>query len=538
MNLENNIVSKSIKYCKARNINVEVLKKYINTKTGICYLLIRFWHSPSMSTLRVLPRSDIYNNSNILIDLGADVSDLKSLVKRISQQESQLDISYTHTDIGWSYLEESKVFQGSTSYPIESEYSGEIDITPKGSYAGWLKTVKEYAMPQVALQLAVVLGLSAVAVGFLKDELDGSLFVHLYGASSKGKTTFAMLAVSTAGNPNPTDKNTLMSDWSDTANYRISMLANNNGYPVVYDELSKCNQKDISDFCYNVANGRDKGRLNSNAERKDVPTWSTTVISTGENSLLAQCNNNGGLLVRVLELSIDTITESANNAEQLKQGIIKNYGFANTKFAKCLLNNEEVVKNKFYKWRNKIENDIPVKNSLISRLSKRLAVIMLTAEIAKKIFKLDFDIPKIEKILIDSVIKQNERHPFDIGESLIQYLLQDMVSHSEHYQKCLQFGFQDEQCRNLTAVIKQTNSKRLNDNEVSNFEIVYIPLKFEELLNKGGFTDTNLCLSELKKRNYLVTEKSHNKVKRTIDGKQIRAYAVRLPTTLFNPDFE
>ena len=94
-----------------------------------------------MSTLRVLPRSDIYNNSNILIDLGADVSDLKSLVKRISQQESQLDISYTHTDIGWNYLEERKVFQGSTSYPIESEYSGEIDITPKGSYAGWLKTV-------------------------------------------------------------------------------------------------------------------------------------------------------------------------------------------------------------------------------------------------------------------------------------------------------------------------------------------------------------------------------------------------------------
>ena len=163
---------------------------------------------------------------------------------------------------------------------------------------------------------------------------------------------------------------------------------------------------------------------------------------------------------------------------------------------------------------------------------------MLTAEIAKKIFKLDFDIPKIENIIIDSVIKQNERHPFDIGESLIQYLLQDMVSHSERYKKCLQFGFQDEQYRNLTAVIKQTNSKRLNENEVSNFEIIYIPLKFEELLNKGGFTDTNLCLSELKKRNFLVTEKSHNKVKRTIDGKQIRAYAIRLPTTLFNPDFE
>lgn len=80
-----NLNNKSFNNKNHQNLYVEVLKKLINSKTGICYLLIRFWHSPSMSTLRVLPRSDIYNNSNILIDLGADVSDLKSLVKRISQ---------------------------------------------------------------------------------------------------------------------------------------------------------------------------------------------------------------------------------------------------------------------------------------------------------------------------------------------------------------------------------------------------------------------------------------------------------------------
>ena len=39
MNLENNIVSKSIKYCKARNINVEVLKKYIKYS-----LMLKYWY--------------------------------------------------------------------------------------------------------------------------------------------------------------------------------------------------------------------------------------------------------------------------------------------------------------------------------------------------------------------------------------------------------------------------------------------------------------------------------------------------------------
>lgn len=157
---------------------------------------------------------------------------------------------------------------------------------------------------------------------------------------------------------------------------------------------------------------------------------------------------------------------------------------------------------------------------------------MLTAEISKIVLKLDFNISKIERVLIDSIIKQNERCPFDIGEKLIQYLLEDMVSHPEHYQKYIKNGQTENICHNRKAIIKNINNVKVNDNESSNKEIQFIPSKFKELLKNGGFSDVTLCLNELKRRGYLVTDKDHKSVKRVIDGNQVRVYAIRFPDSL------
>lgn len=530
-------ISKTKESSNHFNGEVNLLKKCVDIDTGICSLLLQIWLSSEKHTEKLLMRSDVYKATDLLYNCGAVIGDTKIFTAYISNAEKQLDISYTHNGIGWSEYEGNRLFKYSNAFPLNSEYVGTLDIKQEGSFEGWKDTVEKYAMSQTALQLGIVLGLSAVTTGFLKDELDGTLLVHLYGASSKGKTTFAMLAVSTAGNPSQNSKNTLMCDWSDTPNYKISVLANNNGFPIVFDELSKTNQKNLSDFCYNVANGRDKGRLNSNAERKDVFTWSTTVISTGESSILAQCNNNSGLLVRVLEIALDSITESAHTAEKLKSGIIKNYGFANVMVAQYLFQNETLIKDKFFEWRKKIERDIEIKSSLVKRLSKKLAVIMLTAEISRTVLGLDFDIEGIEKIIIDSVNKQNERNPFDMGENLIQFLLEDIVIHPENYQEYSLDDYTKSYAHNITAVIKAIHKKRIGETNVAQTEVIYIPRKFEELLLKGGFTDINLCLNELKKRNYLVTDKDHNKIKRTIEGKKIRTYCVRFPTSLITPTF-
>jgi hypothetical protein len=157
----------------------------------------------------------------------------------------------------------------------------------------------------------------AVTMGFLSDIVDGSLLIHIYSDSSKGKTTGSALAISTAGNPSSTTKKrSLQIDWGDTYNYRVASLSGNFGVPIVLDEASKIATKDISSFIYSCCNGVSKGRLSSDGTQKDVSHWSTCTISNGEGSLLPFCNNNQDIRARLIEVCFDSITENFSDNEE------------------------------------------------------------------------------------------------------------------------------------------------------------------------------------------------------------------------------
>ncbi len=514
--------------------DVTILKKLQDIRSGIIFLLIEVWLTPEKSTQQLIPRSDVYKNNQALVSYGANATNYNALLEAIQYQEQKLPLDYLHFGLGWTELENKLVFQHFNAFPVDSYYAGNLSIEPKGSYNGWRDTIIKYAMSKTALQLGIIIGLSAVTAGFLKDVLDGSVFIHIFGDSSKGKTTLAMLAESTAGNPNNISPNTLMCDWSDTANYKISVLKQNFGFPVVFDELSKSTESNLSEFCYNIANGREKGRLSSNSVRTDTNNWCTTILSTGEASLLARCNRNNGLLVRVIELQLDDITESANYAENLKNGILGNYGFANLILAEYILKNTESVLEFYRIWRDRLTSNLGISNPIVARLSKKIAVIMLTAEISSHVLELDFDIDGIEQIFIEAVKSQCIDNAFDSSEKLIQFILEDLAANPEHYQEIKTNSPFSEISRNRIAVIKSIKPIAINEDEECEKEINFFPNGFERLIKSGGFTDVNMCLNDLKKRHYLYTEKGHNSVKRKIDGKQLRVYCVRFPNRLFN----
>ncbi len=513
--------------------NIKVLAKYLNINTSECYLRLEATHSPSLSTTHRFLRSEVYNDPKTLLNFGANRKNIKEIMDKLSLQEDKLEAVFVHSSLGWSSIQSEKIFLAQKSVPTLSIYHGSFDLRPRGTFEKWKETVEDYAMNRTELQMAIILGLSSVVVGFLRTHMDSSLFVNLFGESSSGKTTFAQLAVSTAGNPNNnTRKNGLIMDWGDTDNFKISSLSNNFGVPVVFDELSKANSKNLSEFVYNVANGRSKGRLNSNAEIKNTTSWATTIISTGETSLLSKCNNNSGLLARLIEFNFDNITGSAQAAEKLKNGISKNYGFANTILANYILDNEDIIVEEYNNSRKELEKAVPIKNKLVSRLIKKMAIITTTAKLATNALDLPIDIKGIENLLVEAVAKQNAFHSFDIESSLVEYLLQDIAAHPEKYKREAKNTFDDYEHRNLTALIKKTRRKALSEDESFKYEVIYIPLKFEELLKKGNFTDSVLVLNCLKKLNYLVMDKDHTTVKRKVGSANIRTYVVRFPERL------
>ena len=521
---------------KKIDCNTKITKIYVNLEKKTQSYKLKIDNNGFVNEI-IMKRSEVLSVSDDLYDYGVTFTSKKDFKDVMLYEESKVPIEYIHTGIGWSEYEGVKVFKGASTIGVESTYNGKIDIKPKGSFEGWKIGIEKYAMPQIALQLAVVLGLSAVTAGFLQDEMDGSIFVHLYGESSKGKTTAAMLALSTAGNPNPMAKNTLLGDWGDTPNYLTSMLVSNHGFPVAFDELSKSSNKDLTEFVYKVTNSKDKGRLNSNAKQKDVDTWCTTVISTGESSLLAKCNNNSGLLVRVLEICPNKITASAEQAEKLKEVIIHNYGWANSILAKYYLKNPEKVSVVFNNYRKRFKKEIPISNELVNRLIKKLAVIATTARLAKKALGLDFDIKAIRIMLIKAVLKQNEERPFEQSKLLIDSLLSDLATSPDKYVLIKQrkplndiFG------KNIRGFIREIQPIDIG-NEQCSTELIFTKEKFEKLLNNWGFTNKLKELKALDEKGFIKKEGKHFSIRRKIAGKTIPVYVLTLPESLLDSNF-
>jgi len=516
--------------------NTQIIKKLINIEDSTQMIKLKI-ESNGVTNIIEVTRNELYNISSKLFDYGADIVIAKDFKTTMLFQESKARVEYVHKGIGWDEYKGNQIFKAHSAIGFKSNYKGKFDIKPVGSFEGWKDTIEKYVLPQPALQLITILGLSAVTMGFLQDEMDGSLFVHIYGQSSKGKTTGGMTAISTAGNPNIVAKNTLFADFGATSNYLIALLAGNHGFPTVIDELSKAQSKNLTEFVYNVCNYKDKGRLKSNSEQRDIKTWCTTVLSTGESSLLARCNNNAGLLVRVLEICFDEITASAEQAEALKDGIIHNYGWANTILAEFYLQNPQRISKVFNKYRDILKRDIPITNELVNRLIKKLAVIMTTAYFAKTALDIDFETKAIKKILIEAVLKQNEEHPFEQSKLLVDCLLSDLTTNPSKYFELKQrdplnelFG---QKIRGFVREIKPISVGK----ELCSVELIFPTDNFEKLLKQFGFTNKLKELQSLDEKGFIKKEGKHYSIRRKIAGKKIPVYVLTFPESLLSAKF-
>ncbi len=516
---------------KSSSTNVTVKTRYICLEDNSQSLELEI-HSDGCINTIIMARSEVFNISDTLYNYGAVITTAKDFKSEMIKQEKYAPVKYIHSSLGWDEYKGKRVFKSYTAVGCKSTYNGTFDIKPKGSFEEWRKIIIKYVLPQVALQLSVILGLAAVTIGFLQNELENTCLIHLYQRSSSGKTTAGLLALSTSSNPNPIAKNTLFCDWGDTQNYLISVLSENHGIPVVFDELSKAQSKSLTEFVYNITNSKSKGRLDSQAQRKDVSTSSTLVLSTGEDSLLAHCNKNQGLLVRVLEICPDEITASAEQAEAIKDGVIKNYGWANNILADYYLQNENKVLEIFSKYRNTLQREIPIENELVNRLIKKLAVIMTTAYFAKKALGIKFDTKAIKNMLIEAVIQQNENNPFEQTKQFVDCILTDLSTNPNKYVNLKNnepisdiFG------NNIRGFIREIKPIKIK-NEICYFELIFPKSIFEELVLKWGFTNVLKELKSLDEKGYIRKDGKHYSKRRKIAGNLIPVYVITLPESI------
>ena len=477
---------------------------------------------------RDFPRDDclVINNLLKLSKYGLDVMQInaKIIIKHLHNEEHLAPLQLTHEQVGWAAFGKRLVFKHHKGIGFDSLYTGPLKIQPKGDTEKWLKAVNMHVIGNPHLELALVLGLSAPVVGLIGKRAGvPSLLVHFASDSTRGKSTASMLAVSSFGYSGE-GESSLFGTWLATSNAIVTRLNGNFGVPVVLDEASMNNENDFSNLIYRFAGGVDKCRLDKDSSIKKSGQWSTTVISNGEFALSSKVNRNMGIRMRLLEFQNVTWTKDAASADAIKETVRNNYGFAGVTFAEKLLEiDRKGLLTRFDARQARVYDAMESKDIFSHRISKKLALIVLTAEVAREALGIDINVDQIQDLLIKNEnLAMEER---DLGSNAYEFFCQQLNIHNNKFERKSWDKY------NPHAKLTERSNLSWGDCEFKNGKLkVYIlPTIFERLMKEGQFEDTKIILKSWKQKGLLDCESDRLTRKRKLNSTiPVIVYCIRI----------
>lgn len=375
-----------------------------------------------------------------LMRLGLDVtnSNKQSLSNALLASIPYAEVVFVVTSYGFNKFKGMQIFitdKVLSKEPIKEllvVQNNKYDLAPKGSLVDWLQMYEDYVKGYPPLELAVVLGLSGPIICHLNQSYPDlkTLLVNFSGDSSKGKTTALSLAVSVAGEPNKGHQSLLRS-WNGTSNANLGLLEGVYGIPIAFDELSANSTRNLDSLLYTLTEGVGRSRARSDGRLREVSTWSTTILSSGELDIFNRLSENTGLKMRVFNFRDIPWTESADQSEAIKACITANHGWLLSAFIEYLFTEDADIEHYFEEAIEALRDD---SNLTITseRVFKKLAVITATANLLNDTEILEVDVKAIYDLVVSQENEANQTR--DIGkqahERLMQYLLanQSLIS--------------------------------------------------------------------------------------------------------------
>lgn len=481
-----------------------------------------------------------------LADLGFDVTRrlTEHFVDVIRLQEENLELHGTvptsaYSALGWIQLPYEDPNTGQLAFKLcyrscrlvgtkqLAKYVGPYDIEPTGDYDAWRQLMETEIIPYPALQLVLVAALSAVIVGLLSMKIPiENPIVHLNLPSGKGKSTAGYVAASTAGKPfdgtmtavdedgKVVEKLSLYQSWGATDNAMVATLAGNRGVVTVLNELGKSLTKNMTRLIFDLSEGSDKKRLNTDLKARISKGYSTTFISTGESSLLEKCDTKlEGLAVRVMEIS-SPLTKDAEHANRIKDGCFANCGFAAPKLAQYIIRNGGIdFVLPLYKQRVAELRERFSKGPSMERFVEKFAALFVTtAEIASQALKLPFDIAG----LLTFLEEYDRDHGAERNTSATSYDLIIQICRSQSHKFFVQY---DKSCpkvripEEIVSAPTQESWGRITNMAKEHSDGRLIVEEFEirkkilgDLLKSNGYTNKSTCVAAWRSLDVLEAE--------------------------------
>lgn len=211
-------------------------------------------------------------------------------------------------------------------------------VHASATLADWQREIGERIAGSDPLLFVACAGLAAPWL-LLGD--GDSFIVHLWGTTSRGKTTLAQVAASVWGcgvDPAEAPALSFVRRWNTTGNGLEGLAEAHADLPLCLDELGAGQHRDLSPLIYQLAGGQGKTAMSADRQLKAPRAWRTIAISTGEMSIEGKLSEagpvKGGLLHRALDIEVDNIAahlpedERAAFVQSLKRACAVNYGTA------------------------------------------------------------------------------------------------------------------------------------------------------------------------------------------------------------------
>ena len=390
------------------------IQRLINIDTGIEKMKIAFRKGNRWREI-IVDKSVVSSATKIvsLSDNGISVTseNAKALVRFLSEVESAnydlIPEANSFSRLGYFQNEgfvpfvDGLIFDGDLNF--RTIYNSIISHGKRDLWIDEIKKVREYS---TVAKIAIAASLASVLVPICNAQV---FFTHLWSSTSgTGKTVALMCAASIWGNP---ELGKYIQTFNSTQVGLERYAAFLNHLPLMIDEGQLDNGK-FSVYQLSEGVGRTRGNKTGGIDR--TPTWSNSVITTGETPLIKQ-SDGAGAYNRTLDIECKSSEKVIEDGQRTANIIKSNYGFAGREFVEYIYRPQltEWIKEKFAEnYRELCKSDTTEKQSMA-------AALVLTADeiFCKLILKTD-DWLDIEDIAKHLATKQE----VSVGERGYQFL--------------------------------------------------------------------------------------------------------------------
>ncbi|MDE2022527.1 MAG: DUF927 domain-containing protein [Patescibacteria group bacterium] len=238
-----------------------------------------------------------------------------------------------------AYYPSGRVERVGVSPAIRATVEG---IRAQGSLEAWSDVTSLLNAPGMEAH-AMVFAAGAGAPLLKFTGYEGAVF-NAVGLSNAGKTSMARFFTSMYG-----DFAKLKLKQSDTANAKVERIGVMSNLPVYVDELTNEDPKQISDFIYEITQGRSKLRLRENGSERTTFEWSTIVVSSTNSPLAGKLRvvkaNSEAERLRLFEFRVGRQT-AFDDAEgsKLYRTCSENFGHAGEHYIRYVVTHMEEVR--------------------------------------------------------------------------------------------------------------------------------------------------------------------------------------------------